>query len=643
MMHSELTNGRHSSRFRRDHWDAPVLPAQCPDHHRTGMPPDAEETAAWAPVPKQRAGKTAQPLAGRPGWDAHGTVGKAAGSGGMLLGSLASRVTGFLRSAIVVAALGTGLASDAFSVANTLPNIVFMLLIGGALNSVFVPELVRAAEHADGGTAFTDRLVTACLVLLLTVTAITVAAAPWLVHLYAPTFTGGQLQATVALARYCLPQILFYGVFTVLGQILNAREQFGAMMWAPVANNLVVIGVFGFYLNVAHHIDGAGEMAPGHVVLLGAGSTAGILIQALVLLPSLRRAGYRWRPRFDWRGAGLTRPLRAAGWALLLIAVTQTAFWAVTVLATGVSHRAAAQGVTAGAGLTAYNNAYQLWIVPQGILVVSLVTAALPSLTRAAQAGDYLELTSGLICTVRHSAGAIMVATVAFLVLGEQVAGLAYGYGTVTSSDVRVLGQILACFALGLPAFCVQYILTRGFYALGDPRTPVLLALLTCGANAVLSAAAVRILPVHWATAGMALAHTLACLIGAATTALVLHRRIHRTAALNGQRPQRLGPGSALSNLCQAGIHLRVMAACLPGAAAAVLTASWTRGQLGNATAGNLTAVTAGSLLLLLSLSLIARPLRVTAATAPLHQVLHRLPGLRTRATADRMPSSRRR
>ncbi|MGW1729106.1 murein biosynthesis integral membrane protein MurJ [Streptomyces sp. NPDC002306] len=561
----------------------------------------------------------------------------------MLLGSLVSRITGFLRSAMVAAALGTGLAGDAFSVANTLPNIVFMLMIGGALNSVFVPELIRAAQHADGGTAFTDRLITACVVLLLTISAVTVVMAPWLVHLYAPTFTGGQLDATVALARYCLPQIFFYGVFTVLGQVLNARERFGAMMWAPVANNLVVIGVFGLYLSLANYVDGVSEMAPWQVVLLGAGSTVGIVVQALVLLPSLRRTGYRWRPRFDWRGAGLTRPLRAAGWALLLIAVTQAAFWVVTVLATGVSQRAAAQGVTVGAGLTAYNNAYQLWVVPQGIVVVSLVTAALPSLTRAAEAGDYAGLAGGLARTVRHFTGVIMLAAVVFLVLGEQVAGLVYGYGTVTSGDVRVLGQILAGFALGLPAFCVQYTLTRGFYALGDPRTPVLLALLTSGLNAALSAAAVHTLPVRWATAGMALAHTAACLIGAATTAIVLHQRVHRAAGIEDRQPQWLGSASGLSNLGQVGIHLRVVVACLPGAAPAVLTASWARAQLGNGAAGNLAALTFGCLVLVLSLLLLARPLRVTEATALLHPILHRLSRLRARATADRTLSARRR
>ncbi|MGW9437024.1 murein biosynthesis integral membrane protein MurJ [Streptomyces sp. NPDC055607] len=561
----------------------------------------------------------------------------------MLLGSLTSRVTGFLRSAMVAAALGTGLAGDAFNVANTLPNIVFMLLMGGALNSVFVPQLVRAAQDADGGAAFTDRLVTACLLVLLTMSAVTVVVAPWLVRLYAPTFTGGQLETTVALARYCLPQVFFYGVFAVLGQVLNARERFGAMAWAPVANNLVAIGVFGLYLIVPDQADGMDGTTPGHVALLGVGSTVGIAVQALVVLPPLRRAGYRWRPRFDWRGAGLTGPLRAAGWALLLIAVTQASFWVITVLGTGVSRRASAEGVTVGAGLTAYNNAYQLWIVPQGVLVVSLATAALPALTRAAQAGDYAELTGVLARTVRRAAGAVVLAAVVFLVLGERLAGLAYGYGAVTEEDVRVLGQILAGFALGLPAFCVQYTLTRGFYALGDPRTPVLLALLTSGTNAALSTAAVHVLPARWATVGMALAHTAACLIGAAVTAVVLRRRIRRAATLDRRRHRSSGSPPAFSALGQTGVHLRVAAACLPGAAAATLTASWIHDRLGDGMVGDFAAVIAGTLALALPVLLLAHPLRLIDVTVLPRSIPPRLPGARTRASADRPPASRRR
>lgn len=617
-------------------WPVPVVPGQYSDDRTArGQSPGTGGTDAML---------VAAPPAGRRAADSP-AAGAARGSGVMVLGALASRVTGFVRSAVVVAALGTGLSGDAYAVANTLPNIVFMLLIGGALNSVFVPELVRAARQPDGGAAFIDRLVTVCLVALVLLSAAAVVAAPRLVDLYAPAFTDGQRDAAVVLARYCLPQILFYGVFAVLGQVLNARERFGAMMWAPVVNNLVVVGVFGLYLGIAGQ-GGATEMTSGQVTWLGAGSTVGIATQALVLLPSLRRSGYRWRPRFDWRGAGLAGPLRAAGWALLLIAVSQGAFWVITVLATGVGERAAAESVTVGVGLTAYNSAYQLWVVPQGILTVSLVTAALPSLTRSAQACDYRGLASGLARTVRASAGVITLAAMGFLVLGEPLAGLVYGYGTVTSGDVEALGQILAAFALGLPAFCVQYTLTRGFYALDDARTPVLLVILTSGTNAALSVAAVHMLPVRWAVMGMAGAHTLACLTGAAATAIMLRRRLRRAAAnesFNDQSSHGGGLTEAFGGLTQLAFHVRGVAACLPGAAAAFLVTDWARQHLGEGAVSALSAATTGGLALVVSLLLLARPLRIGEATAPLQSVLHRLPKGRTHAVAGPHSVPRRR
>ncbi|MFJ9605816.1 murein biosynthesis integral membrane protein MurJ [Kitasatospora sp. NPDC101176] len=534
----------------------------------------------------------------------------------MVLGSLASRITGFLRSAVVAAALGTGLTGDAYNVANTLPNIVFMLLLGGALNSVFVPELVRAARRPDGGAAFTDRLVTACLTALLAICAVAVCAAPWLVHLYAPSFTDGQSQTAVALARYCLPQIFFYGVFAVLGQVLNARERFGAMAWAPVANNLVVIGVFALFLGLVGRAGPAG-MSPGQTLWLGVGSTAGIVVQALAVVPSLRRSGYRWRPRFDWRGPDLAAPLRAAGWTLALVGVGQAGFWVITVLATGAGERAAAGGVTAGVGLTAYNNAYQLWTVPQGVLTVAVVTAALPALTRAAQGGDHRALTDGLTRTVRSSAGIIVLVSAAFLSMGAPLAALAYGYGAVTDADVRILGLVLVAFAPGLPAYCAQYALTRGFYALGDARTPVLLALVTTGANAALSTTACHVLPARWAVVGMAAAHTTASFVGIGVTSLVLSRRIHRQAGC--------ASGPAPRGLAQTGLHVRAALACAPGAAAAASTALYLREQLGHGTAGSLAAVTAGGLLLAVSVLALAGPLRVHDAFGPLGAVLNRL------------------
>ncbi|MFJ2061267.1 murein biosynthesis integral membrane protein MurJ [Streptomyces sp. NPDC087908] len=537
-------------------------------------------------------------------------------SGLMMAGALGSRLSGFVRSAAIVAALGTGLPGDVYTVANTLPNIVFMLLMGGALNSVLVPELVRAVGDEDNGQAFTDRLVTVCFVLVLVLTAGAVLAAPGLVSLYAPNFTGVQREATVILARLCLPQIFFYGIFGILGQVLVARGRPAATMWAPVANNVVVIGVFGMVAATVGQMGDIGQVTEAQWVWLGAGSTLGIVVQAVLLLPSLYRSGYRWRPRFDWLHSGLMNPLRAAGWAFLVILVSQVAFWVITVLATTVSERAAADGQTAGVGLTAYNNAYQLWVVPQGIIVVSLVTAALPSLSRAAQTGSYADVSEGIARTVRATMGLIVPASLVFLLLGEEIAMLAYGYGTVDHGDVEVLGDVLAAFALGLPAFCVQYTATRGFYVLDDAKTPVLLALITAGTNAALSAVAAQLLPIRWAVTGMAAAHTCACIIGATATILLLRRHLRR--ASRAQYRGHTETSAAGRSLGLVGMHLRVAIACLPGLVATHYLTSLIRSHVDGGRLGDAVSLLAGCTLLGASLLALSRPLRVAEALQPI-------------------------
>lgn len=518
----------------------------------------------------------------------------------MVLGSLASRLTGFVRSAVIVAALGTALLGDAYNVANTVPNIIYILLIGGALNSVFVPELVCAAkEHEDGGAAYTDRLLTACALALTGITGAAILAAPWIVDAYAD-YTSAQRDLTVALARFCLPQILFYGVFTLLGQVLNSRDRFGAMMWTPVLNNVVVIAVFGLYLAVAADAVSAGQVTAGQTVLLGVGSTAGIAVQALALIPALRSAGFRWRPRFDWRDSGLARPLRAAVWTLLLVLANQIAYWVVTRLSTTAGVQADAEGVTAGVGYTAYSSAYQLWVVPQGIITVSLVTALLPRMSRAAADGDLKQLGGDLSRGLRTSASAIVPATVAFLVLAPQLTGVAYQYAQATEEDTRAIAWVLMAFAPGLLAFSAQYVLSRGFYALGDTRTPFFLTLVIAGTNAGLSAAAYAVLPARWAVAGMAGAYAVACTTGLLCTAYVLNRRLRRSGNAGGFEAARV-----------LGTHVKLAVACLPGAGAAYAIACWSTATFGDGPLGDLAGLGLGGAAVALSLLLFTRALRI--------------------------------
>ncbi|WSK91816.1 murein biosynthesis integral membrane protein MurJ [Streptomyces sp. NBC_01278] len=517
----------------------------------------------------------------------------------MAAGSIVSRATGFVRSAVVVAALGTGLLGDGYAVANTVPNILYMLLIGGALNAVFVPELVRAAkEHQDGGAAYTDRLLTACTAALVVLTAVAVLAAPLIVSAYTP-YTGSQASTTVALARYCLPQILFYGLFTLLGQVLNARGRFGAMMWTPVLNNFVIIGVFGLFLYLSQGGQGGAQgLTADETRLLGLGTTAGIVIQALALLPSLRSARFRWRPRFDWRGQGLARPLRNAGWLVMLVLTNQIAYWVVTRLSTATGRHAVEAGLAGGAGYTAYSNAYQLWIVPQGIITVSLVTALMPRMSSAAAEGDLAAVRRDVSYALRSSAALVVPAAVLFATLAPWVMGSVFGYGRTGAADIEVMAGMLTAFAPGLIAFSGQYVLSRAFYALSDTRTPFFLNLVIAGLWAALSAAAYFLLPARWAVTGMAGAYSVALFAGLAVTAHTLARRL---GPRTGTRTER--------RTTAVRTHLRLLIACLPGAAAGYAAARAADGL------GDFAAIGAGTAALALVVVVLARPLGLTEIT----------------------------
>ncbi|CAM5538233.1 murein biosynthesis integral membrane protein MurJ [Streptomyces aurantiogriseus] len=530
----------------------------------------------------------------------------------MAAGSLVSRATGFVRSAVVAAALGVGLTADGYAVANSVPTIVYTLLLGGALNAVFVPELVRAAkEHEDGGAAYTDRLLTVCGVALLLITAGAVCAAPAIVAVYTD-YTGAQADMTVAFARYCLPQIFFLGLFTLLGQVLNARGRFGAMMWTPVLNNVVVIAVFGLYLATA---GTGGTLTSGETALLGWGTTAGIAAQALALLPSLRGARLRWRPRFDWRGSGLSRPLRSAGWLVLLVFTNQLAYGVVTWLATAAGQRAADEGIDGGAGFSAYTNAYLLWAVPHGIVTVSLVTALVPRMSGAAADGDLAGVRRDVSYALRSSAAAVVPAACALLVLAEPVMALVFGYGRTGANDIAVMAGALAAFAPGLIAFSGQYVLSRAFYALSDTRTPFLLNLVIAGLNAGLSAAACQVLPARWAVTGMAGAYSVALFAGWAVTAYVLDLRLPATTVDRRRSARRRGRRAGLWRSPSAAALARLLVAAVPAAVLGHLTVTYT------ARLGPLAAATAGAAVVLAVFALSARLLRLTEWEAALGAV----------------------
>nr|WP_310726229.1 murein biosynthesis integral membrane protein MurJ [Streptomyces sp. N2A] len=451
----------------------------------------------------------------------------------MAVGTVVSRATGLFRNVLQAAALGTGLLATTYNTANVVPMSLYTLLIGGALNSVLVPQLVRArAEHPDGGRAHEQRLVTLVLSVLAVGTLLSVWAAPQIVALYTPDTprTHAAFALTVVFARFLLPQIFFYGLFFILGQVLNARSKFGAMMWTPVLNNVVLIAMFGLYLGLLAGPDRIEDITPGQIDLLGLATTGGIALQALALVPFVHAAGFRFRPRFDWRGSGLGKSIAAARWTLLFVLANLAAMTVVTHYA-GAADR---QLPTAGVGYTAYSYAQTIWTLPQSIVTVSLVTALLPRMSRAVAEHRLDDLRNDLSRALRVSGVLIVPAAFFFVVLGPQTAQLLFAHGSANAASAAPTGHMLQAFGLGLIPFSAQYLLLRGFYAFEDTRTPFWTGAAIAALNIALATACHLLLPARWAVTGMAAAYTVAYGAGLLLTALLLRRRL--SGRLDGRR-----------------------------------------------------------------------------------------------------------
>ena len=392
----------------------------------------------------------------------------------MATGTVVSRITGIARDIALAAALGFYLVSDAYSLGNSLPTIIYILVVGGALNAVFIPQLVRRMEKDDdGGNAYADRLITLTGSVLLALSILAVVAAPWIVDLYTPAdYPQSQYDLAVAFARLCLPQIFFYGAYTMLSQVLNARGTFGAPMFAPIANNVVAITTFVLFIIVAGTSAAAdGTLTTGQVLLLGIGTTSGVIVQAAILVPVLGRAGYRWRPRFDWKGQGLGKAAKLAGWTVGLVLVNQITYIVITRLAAQANVDAAASGATA-AGITTYQKAHLVFMLPHSVITISIVTALLPALSRLAHEGKLKEVGEDVAGAMRLVAALVVPIAAMLFVLGSDVSVLLFGYGAATTDQAAVMGDVVSIFMIGLLPFTLFYVLLRGFYAMEDTRTP---------------------------------------------------------------------------------------------------------------------------------------------------------------------------
>ncbi|MFV0451935.1 MAG: murein biosynthesis integral membrane protein MurJ [Propioniciclava sp.] len=475
----------------------------------------------------------------------------------MASGTLISRVLGFLKSMLLVFVLGASSPqADAYSLATLIPNSLYILLAGGALNTVLVPQIVRHTKNdEDGGEAFINRIMTAFLVLLAAAALIATALTPQLLMLWTDAewrtpAMADNWHSLVLLAFLTMPQLFFFGAFFLIGQVLNARDRFGPMMWAPIVNNIVGIAVLAGYAAVWGTNVGQ-PFTDTQVIVLGIGSTLGIIAQTLALIPAMRAIGMRYRPRWDFKGQGLGETFHLAKWMLGYALLAQLVQFLVVRLASGATV-AGSGGAEGGAGVAAYNTAYLVWILPHSLLTVSLATAMLPSASRLFAAGDLSAVAAETSRTLRLAVTFIVPASLGFLVLGLPFSRLALSHGA-GESGWTFIGWTLIAFAIGLVPYTIQYLSLRGYYAMDNTRVPFLLQLLISVVNIGLALGLVALVDdPSTVAARLALAYSGAYIVGALATHLALRRRL---TGLSGR--------SLLRHI------LRVTAATTPGAAVA--------------------------------------------------------------------------
>ncbi|EPR75096.1 putative peptidoglycan lipid II flippase MurJ [Leifsonia rubra CMS 76R] len=433
-------------------------------------------------------------------------------------GTFVSRILGFLSALLLARTLGViGTGGDAYGIANQLPKSVYAIVAGGMLSAVIVPQIVRAALHKDGGQKFINRLVTLGIVIFLIVTAVATISAPLLIELYTQTsenFGPDEIALATAFAYWCLPQILFYALYSLLGEVLNARGKFGPFTWAPVANNVVMIsGLIGFQF-LFGSADGLPSTAwtPDMIAVLAGSATLGIAVQAAVLAYFWHRAGLRYRPEFQWRGVGLGTAGKAAAWTFGMILVTQIG----AVIETRVASLA-----SGSASVFAMSTAWLIFMLPHSVIAVSIGMAYFTRMSGHARDDDLAAMRTDVSSALRSILMLLVFAAIGLVVI-------TFPFSALFGSDyeqVSSLAMVLMIYLVGLVPFSIMYVLQRVFYSFEDTRTPFFLQSFQVVLY-ISAALVVSTFPVERIAMGLAAAITISGTIQTTVALFVVRKRV---------------------------------------------------------------------------------------------------------------------
>lgn len=443
----------------------------------------------------------------------------------MAAGTVVSRILGFARAVLLAVVIGvTTDAADAFGVANQLPNNVYAIIAGGVLNAVLVPQLVRARRHTDGGQGYIDRFVTLAITVFFVVTLLVTVSAPLLVRLYTSGWSEEQLALATAFAYWCLPQLFFYGMYSVFGEVLNSRSAFGPFMWAPVLNNLVsIVGLVAFVLIFGPDPAGNREISgwdASQVSLLAGTATLGVAAQALILLVSWRRIGVSLRLNFKWRGFGLGPALKAASWSLAMVLVTQIGGLVQTMVASTAA--AEREGNLAVASVAAASIAWLVFMLPHSVVTVSVATAYFTRMSQHASTDDWAAFRTDLTAGLRVIGLVSVISSAVLIALAYPVARVFVG----EHAGTMALGNVIMALMLGLVPFSFVYMMQKAFFALEDTRTPFVFTSVQIAIHIVGSLTLGALIPAPWLVVGLSLLTGFSILVQGTLAYSLLRRKV---------------------------------------------------------------------------------------------------------------------
>lgn len=501
--------------------------------------------------------------------------------------TLVSRITGLVRNIVLAAALGTvsAGAADAFAIANQLPYNLIAIISSGLLAGVIVPQIVKAGAHKDGGSAYVSKLLTLGFSALAIATVIAVLAAPGLVLLYGWRLPPETIALAIAFAYWCLPQLLFYGIYALVGEMLNARGVFGPFAWSPIINNLISIAGFGVFIALfGLHKDATG-WTPGMVALMGATATGGIIVQAGVLLLFWRRAGLHVRPDFRWRGIGLRATGKLAGWTFLMVIVGQIA----GLVQTGIVGEASGEAA-AGAAL---QYAWLVFMVPFSVIVLAIGTPYFTRLSAHVADGRIDDVRADLDTSSR-AIGVLMVGSLAAMIAAIIPVSRIF---TENAAQAVQFAFVLGAYLVALLPLSVQFVLQRTFYAHNDTRTPFIFTAVQAALVIAGAIACALLLPHNYLAAGLAFTQSLANIVQLALAFFLLRRKIGRL----GMRRAGLA-------------YLRFLAAAIPAVAAGWGVFLWLGGIDGWAASDRGAAILSAAVIAAASLTVYAIVLAILRA-----------------------------